>query len=269
MTDLYALLAEAYDRLNGHVDHEAFADYYTAEIRRYGLPDTRLVLDLGCGTGGLTFPMARRGFDMTALDQSPDMLASAHRRAATEDPDCEILWLCEDMTDFELYGTVDAVVSSLDCLNHLTQKDELVSCLSLVHNYLAPNGLFLFDLNSKHKFRSVYGDRAYLFEEKDGFLAWQNCYREKSGLCDFSLTHFQKEGDGRYRRREAFAREKCYSVQTMTRLLREAGFQVLHVAGDLFGAPYTDSDMRIYFTARAIKPDKKDRSHSPKKEESQ
>ncbi len=258
MTDMYDLLSRAYDRFNGHVDYEAWADYYKKEIDAHGIAGGELVLDLGCGTGGLTFPLLRRGYDMTALDGSPEMLAEARRRAEKEDPAGRILWLCADMTDFELYGTVDAAVSSLDCLNHLESDEEIRACLALVHNYLAPNGLFLFDLNSPRRFREVYGDRAYLFEDKNGFLAWQNSYRERSGICDFTLTYFEKERGQSYRRSEAFMRERMITPKKMKRLLAEAGFSVVTVAGDLDGRPYTENDMRVYFTARALKEERKE-----------
>ena len=251
--DMYSLLSPVYDRLNGDVDHEAWADYYISEIRRYERGRTVLVLDMGCGTGSLTLPFARRGYDMTGLDANPDMLTVARDRAEREGLSDRILWLLQDMTDFELYGTVEAVVSSLDCVNHLLTPRDVKACFSLVHNYLSPDGLFLFDVNSPHKFRTVYGERAYLFEDKSGFCAWQNAFREKSGICDFAVTLFQRERDGRYVRRDSFSRERMYSLKSLARYLKETGFELLSVSGGFDGHPACDTDMRLFFTARAVK----------------
>lgn len=254
--EMYSLLSPVYDRINGEVDHEGWADYYISEMKKHERGSTSLVLDLGCGTGSLTLPLARRGYDMTGLDRNPDMLAVARTRAEKEGFSDRILWLCEDMTDFELYGTVEAVVSSLDCVNHLLTPGEVKACFRLVHNYLSPDGLFLFDINSPHKFKSVYGENAYLFEDKSGFCAWQNFYREKSGICDFQITLFEKERDGRYTRSDSFSRERMYTVRSISRYLKEAGFELLTVSGGFDGHPACDTDMRIFFTARAIKPAK-------------
>ena len=252
MSNIYTLLAPFYDAMNGDIDYEGWADFYERELRRYEKEKTSLVLDLGCGTGSMTKALAHRGYDMTGVDYSPEMLDIARQRAEKEGLD-NILWLCQDMTEFELYGTVEAVVSSLDCINHITDKASLSQCFSLVHNYLSPDGLFLFDVNSPYKFETVDGDRAYLLEDENAFCAWQNCYRKRSGLCDFYITLFEKQSDGSYLRREEFQREKMYTEKTLRKLLSATGFEVLSVSGSLDGHVPTATDERLYFTARCIK----------------
>ena len=252
MSNIYTLLAPFYDAMNGEIDYEKWADFYESEFRRCEKGTTSLVLDLGCGTGRMTNLLARRGYDMTGVDYSPEMLDVARARAEKEGVH-NILWLCQDMTEFELYGTVEAVVSTLDCINHITDKAALSKCFSLVHNYLSPDGLFLFDVNSPYKFEEIYGDRAYLLEDEKAFCAWQNCYRKKSGLCDFYITLFEKQKDGSYLRREEWQREKMYTEKTLRTLLAAAGFEVLSVAGGLDGHPPKKDDERLYFTARCIK----------------
>lgn len=254
MNSIYSLLAPFYDAINGSVDYEKWADFYVSEFRRYEKTKTTLVLDLGCGTGSMTLALARRGYDMTGVDNCPEMLDAAQKRSMREGFYGKILYLCQDMTAFELYGTVDAVVCCLDGMNHLTTTADFRKTLSLVHNYLAPDGLFLFDLNSEYKFRTVYGDRAYLYECGATVCAWQNAYREKSGMCDFSITLFTRERNGLYRRSEEWQREKMYKDATVRRLLRESGFELLSVAQDINGTEPTDTSLRLYYTARAIKP---------------
>ena len=124
--DLYSSVANIYDRLNGDVDYEAWADYIAREIKARSTVPTVLGLDLACGTGRMTFALRERGYDMTGVDSSPEMLAVAADVCRSEKID-DILWLCQDMTGFELYGTVDFAVCCLDSVNHLTMRSDAQS----------------------------------------------------------------------------------------------------------------------------------------------
>lgn len=251
----YEALAAVYDRLNGDVDYEALADFAAATFARYGI-SPELVLDLGCGTGGLTFPLARRGYDMIGVDGSAEMLSVAYeRRVAEKAPG--VLFLCQDMREFELYGTVGAVVSSLDCMNYLTGKGDLEKCFSLVHNYLDPGGVFLFDVNTPYKFRHVYGNEAYVLESEEGgrsaYCGWQNEYEEESRLCRFYLSVFTEEADGRYSRTDEEQVERCYTREELTVALTRAGFEEISFFGDLhFGAPEETTE-RWYVASKCKK----------------
>ena len=200
----------------------------------------------------MTNLLARRGYDMTGVDYSPEMLDVARARAEKEGVH-NILWLCQDMTEFELYGTVEAVVSTLDCINHITDKAALSKCFSLVHNYLSPDGLFLFDVNSPYKFEEIYGDRAYLLEDEKAFCAWQNCYRKKSGLCDFYITLFEKQKDGSYLRREEWQREKMYTLKMIKNALKDASLEFVGAYSDFEFSEGSDESERIYIVARCKK----------------
>ena len=109
----YYALYSSYDRLNSETDYSAWADFFCAAFEKFGAKKISSVLDLGCGTGAMTFELRQRGFDMTAVDISCDMLSVARQRAAETGYE-DILWLCQDMRSFELYGTVDAAVCCLD-----------------------------------------------------------------------------------------------------------------------------------------------------------
>ena len=251
----YEALAAVYDRLNGDVDYEALADFAAATFARYGV-SPELVLDLGCGTGGLTFPLARRGYDMIGVDGSADMLSKAYERRVAENAP-GVLFLCQDMRAFELYGTVGAVVSSLDCMNYLTGKGDLEKCFSLVHNYLDPGGVFLFDVNTPYKFRHIYGNEAYVLESEEGgrsaYCGWQNEYEEESRLCRFYLSVFTEEEDGRYSRTDEEQLERCYTREELTAALTRAGFEEISFFGDLhFGAPEEPTE-RWYVAAKCKK----------------
>ena len=247
MSTIYDMLAPFYDELNAELDYAAWADFLEEAFgRREG--GVREVLDLGCGTGSMTIELVRRGYDMVGIDLSPEMLSAAIDRTAKEVPDADIRFLLQDMRRFELYGTVQAAICTLDGINHLTSASDLDACLALLHNYIEPHGLFIFDVNSKYKFENIYGDRVYAMEGKDAFVVWQNDYNARRGVCDFYITLFCQASDGSYRRFDECQREKHYARTTLRRHLEKNGFHLLDVRGDGFGTVTPESE-RYYLIA--------------------
>lgn len=248
----YSSLAAVYDALNTGCDYDALAKYLAKEIRGNEKIKTELVLDLACGTGKLTLLLREHGFDMTGVDLSEDMLSVA-REICYEKKINDVLWLCQNMTDFELYGTVDACVCSLDSINYLTKISDVKKCFSLIYNYLIPDGVFVFDINTPHRFKNVYGNNAYVLENEGSLCAWQNEYNEKSKLCHFYLSIFTENEDGTYTRSDEIQREKCYTRKQIEKALIDTGFEILGVYGDLSHTPACDTDEKWYFTVRCKK----------------
>lgn len=249
----YQALSKVYDALMGEVDYSAVADLYEKVFLRYGIKP-ELVLDLGCGTGRMTAELAARGYDMIGVDGSADMLAKAYERVEKTGQN-RILLLHQDLCDFELYGTVGAVVSTLDCINYLTEDGDLDQCFSLVHNYLDPDGVFIFDVNTPYKFENVFADNAYILEEEDGsaYCGWQNFYDEESRLCQFSLSVFTKGTDGRYERADEEQVERCYEKEELTDALLRAGFTDIAFFGDLDLSEPHEKTERWYVAAKCKK----------------
>ena len=159
----YEAIPKVYERLNSEIDYEGWADFFEACFDRYLLERPKLVLDLACGTGSMTRTLARRGYDMIGVDGSENMLAQAYAASAGEG----ILYLLQDMRSFELYGTVGAVTCCLDSVNYLLTPEDVKKTFSGVHNYLDPDGVFLFDVNTPFKFRKTYGNESYILEDED------------------------------------------------------------------------------------------------------
>ena len=150
--DAYTSFAEVYDMFMDNIPYEDWCGYLTSLLKEYVINDG-LVLDLGCGTGTLTELLAKEGYDMIGVDVSEDMLQEAiEKRAESGLP---ILYLLQDMREFELYGTVRAVVSICDSLNYILDYDDLAHVFLLVNNYLDPKGMFIFDLNTEAKFQAM------------------------------------------------------------------------------------------------------------------
>lgn len=251
--DGYLAIAGVYDKLNKEIDYSKWADFFEACFEKYGNGKPEIVLDLACGTGRMTCEMARRGYDMIGVDGSVDMLSEAYSKN-TEG----ILYLCQDMRELELYGTVGATLCCLDSLNYLTEDGDLKKTLSLVQNYSDPDALFLFDVNSRYKFENIYADNSYILEDEneDGgaiFCGWQNSYDKETGICSFYLSVFEEGGNGEYYRADEEQRERFYSNEEIKLALSETGFELIDIFSDTDFSSVTEESERLYFVARVKK----------------
>lgn len=241
---MYNRFAYLYDNLINDVDYKKWVDYYFKIFQRYGL-NPRLGLDLGCGTGSMTTELSRRGIEMTGIDLSEDMLMVAREKSEGMD----ILYLNQDMCGFELYGTVDFIVSSLDCMNYITDKRDLLKVMKLANNYLDPGGLFIFDINTRHKLENVIGNNTFILENDDVFCSWQNEYDKKRKICDFYLTFFCRDGK-EYSRFDEQHCERVYEIDEIKSLIESSGMRLLKVYHDLsFENPKKNSE-RVFFVAQ-------------------
>ena len=250
---IYDLLAEFYDRINSDLDYDAWADFLERIFDKEMKMRPSLVMDLGCGTGKMTLALAKKGYDMTGIDYSVNMLGKAREAAYDAGLSENILWLCQDIRSFELYGTMGAIVSCLDTVNHITKEKDLLTVFSLVHNYLDPDGLFIFDVNGKKKFETLYANQTYVFEEGNDFCVWENEYNDKSHLCRFFITLFSKQRDGRYIRSEETQSERMYTLVSLRHALEQTGFEFIGAYSDFDFTEATDSAERIYIAARCKK----------------
>lgn len=228
------------------IDYSKWADYIE-EIFNANVLKPKLILDLGCGTGEFSIEMARRGYDVIGLDVSSDMLSCARDKA--ESAGVDILFLNQDMTNFELYGTVDAVVCLMDSMNYITDKRDIKRLFKLVKNYLNPNGLFIFDINSCYKLKKVLGNNVFYEVNDDVSYIWQNSYDAGSGICEFELTFFVKHGDT-YRKYDEVHRERAYGALELKEMACSFGIEVLGIYDELSFSKYTEKSTRIFFVCR-------------------
>ncbi|MDD2981692.1 MAG: class I SAM-dependent methyltransferase, partial [Hespellia sp.] len=148
--DAYTSFASVYDTFMDNVPYEEWSEYLEGFLREYGIKDG-LLLDLGCGTGTMTEIFAARGYDMIGVDNSGEMLQIAMEKREKSGHD--ILYLLQDMREFELYGTVRAIYSVCDSLNYIAEEEDLEQVFRWVNNYLDPAGVFIFDFNTEYKYR--------------------------------------------------------------------------------------------------------------------
>ncbi len=242
--EAYTEFASVYDLFMEDVPYEQWRDYLIKTLRQEGISDG-LVCELGCGTGNMTRLLADSGYDMIGIDASGEMLSIAGAQG-----DGSILYLQQDMREFELYGTVRAVVSVCDTMNYLLEESELLQVFELVNNYLDPGGIFLFDLNTIYKFQNRMGEQTFCEHRPEGSLIWENYYDEASCINEYSLTFFIQEKPGWYRRYEEIHYERGYELSRVAALIEQAGMEFVRACdADGYGPVRGDSE-RIYVLAR-------------------
>ena len=243
----YGRFAGVYDVFMDNVNYREWADYIIETLAQDGIRDG-LVLELGCGTGTVTEMLADAGYDMIGIDNSEEMLAEAMEKRAESGHD--ILYLLQDMQDFELYGTVRAVISVCDSMNYLTDEEDLEYLFALVNNYLDPGGLFIFDMNTVYKYQEMIGDSTIAENREEGSFIWENTYDEESGINEYALTLFLPDTDGRYEKVEEVHYQRAYPLEQIKTLLQSSGLKLLAVY-DAYTreAPRADSG-RLAFIAK-------------------
>ena len=245
---MYKDFAKIYDRLQD-IDYNSFVDYYKKVFEKFDLKP-ELVLDLACGTGNVTIPLAKCGYDMIGVDLSEEMLDIAAQKAREED--LNILFLNQDMTEFELYGTVDAIVCSLDGVNYLTCDGEVEKLFFLVKNYLNPDGIFIFDINSEYKLKNVLGNNTFVYEE-DVYCVWSNCYDDEDKICGFDLDFFMLQENGSYVRHSEYQEERAYSVDELKALAENEGLTFMGAYDDRTFEDVKNNTERIFIILKKEK----------------
>ncbi len=243
-TDAYTGFALVYDTFMDNVPYDSWGDWIVRRLKDFGIGGG-LVLDLGCGTGKMTRYLASRGYDMTGVDGSDEMLGIARSH-----PDEGILYLHQDMRSFELYGTMRAVVSCCDSLNYILEEDQLLEVFSLVNNYLDPGGVFIFDMNTVHKFRELLGDQTFAENRDDCSMIWENYYYEDEMINEYDVTIFAEEEQGLFRKYHEIHYERAYTEETVCRLLEEAGLKVEAVYDAYTDKAAGPESERLCFIAR-------------------
>ena len=245
--DAYTSFARVYDTFMDNILYEEWAVYLTGLLNEYGVNDG-LILDLGCGTGNMTELLAKEGYDMIGVDNAEEMLEIAMEKREKSGHD--ILYLLQDMREFELYGTVRAVVSVCDSVNYIDEEEDLTEVFRLVNNYLDPGGVFIFDFNTLYKYREILGDRTIAENREDCSFIWDNYYYEEERINEYELSIFIREKENLFRRYEETHFQRGYTLDEMIRMIKDSGLEFV-TAYDAFTreAPKEDSE-RIYVIAR-------------------
>ncbi|MBR3781267.1 MAG: class I SAM-dependent methyltransferase [Clostridia bacterium] len=235
-----------YDLLTDNVEYKKRADYFCRLLSMCGINEG-ILLDLGCGTGSMSFEMADRGFDVIGVDSSIGMLSAAQQKMFENAK--HILLLNQKMQEIDLYGTVDCAVCVLDGINHLESGADVRKTFEKVSLFMNKGGAFAFDVNTIHKHKNILADNAFVFEPEGVFCAWQNSYNSSDNSVEISLDFFEEEDGVYYRACESFT-EKAYELDEIKKWLEESGFEVVGIYDDMTTENVKPHSERAVFLAR-------------------
>ncbi len=243
--DAYHALAASYDRLTNDVDYNKIVDFYYAILDREGVRP-RSAVDLACGTGSVALILAEKGYRVTGVDISEEMLTVACQRA--QERAVMPVFVCQPLQELQLPRGVDMAVCSLDGLDYILDPADCKEAIRRVCKALNPGGIFIFDVNTPEKLRAMDG-QVFLDEDDDVYCVWRGEFDEQSNICSYGMDLFQREGEVWYRSFEEH-REYAYSAEQLASYLKDAGFTHIRIYGDgRLEAPGT-GEQRIYFSAR-------------------
>ena len=239
----YGELAGIYDYfMHSDINYEKLADYIENIFTHYGI-NPELVCDLACGTGNVTIPLARRGYDMTAVDISPEMLDIARRKSEGLD----ILYLNQNITNLDLYGTMGAFLCMIDGINYILPPKSLLKMFTRIKTYfMDPDALFIFDISTRYKLKHVIGENTFVHSDKNVFYIWQNRYIQDKNISDMLLTFFVHSKNN-YKRYEERHLQHAYSVSELKTLLKKSGFTHIDTYRPMTFEKPSKTDERIVF----------------------
>ncbi len=246
---MYTSFAENYDLLMHDVEYKERTEYLLSVFEKYSKKPT-LMLDLACGTGSFSNEFAKRGIQVIGVDISPEMLNIAREKSERERQD--VLYLCQDAAELDLYGTVDGVVCCMDSINHITDASVLAEAFKKVSLFLEPDCLFVFDVNTPYKHKEILGNNTFVLEEDNVYCVWQNEYIEEEALTEITLDFFRRQDNGLYDKSEQFIEERAYTIKELTKLLEDAGFRVLDIFDDMSFEPLKNDSERAVFIAKKV-----------------
>ncbi len=244
----YVGFAGVYDRLTFEIDYPARAAYFDACILRHG-GKRGVLLDMGCGTGSMCEAMAALGYDVIGADDSYEMLTLAMEKKYASGSN--VTYVAQSMTELDMCGKFDVILSTLDSLNHLTDPEDFDRAVGRAALFLADDGLFVFDVNSVYKHDKVLAGNTFVYDLDDIYCVWQNTPGEDH-LTEMDLDIFVRGEDGLYERTEDHFAERGYTHEQILAALTHHGLKaeaVYHV--DSFSPPREDSQRLVYVVKKA------------------
>ena len=243
---MYNGFAELYDELMQDVNYGTWADFYVRLMELCGIRKGK-ICECACGTGALTIPLYRRGFQMTGVDLSQEMLWVASQKARKSG--AAIPFICQDMRSLHLHKPVDAVLATCDGVNYLLRDEDVLRFFRSAYASLRPGGALLFDISTPYKLQHLLGDRL-IWEDGDHItFLWENHFHSRTGLVDMNLRFFVRQEDGRYTRVDEEQKQRAHEMEQIMRLLRDAGFEQIRVFANGSLNPPSEKEERWHFTA--------------------
>lgn len=245
--DNYGAFALVYDLFMDNIPYDEWIKYIVQLLKKYGI-DSGTIVELGCGTGNITNKLSELAYDMIGIDYSEDMLSLASNKAYESNQN--ILYLCQDMREFNINQRVDAIISVCDCINYILEEGELLQTFKLVEKQLDDKGVFIFDLNTKYYYEMILGNSTIADNKELASFICENTFYEDEDINGMDLTLFIKENNNNYKKYEEEHYRRAYKVDVIINLLSKANLQVINIFDAFTEEDYNETSERIYIIAR-------------------
>lgn len=255
----YEVFASVYDELMDNIPYDDWCTYIIEVLGKYGVAGG-LICELGCGTGEVTERLSDAGYDMIGIDNSYEMLEVANEKKIDTGHE-SILYLMQDMREFELFGTVNAIVCVCDSINYLTEFSDITHVFRLANNYLESKGIFICDFKTRHYFKDVVADSTIAEDRDDVSFIWDNYYDTGTDINELALSLFlPEESDDEcplYRKYQEFHYQRGLTLEDMRKCVADSGMELVAMYDAFTFEPATDSSERVYVVARETHQDNK------------
>lgn len=244
----YGNFAYFYDNLTDNVDYEKRCAYIRDLLAENGIGEG-ILLDLACGTGTVSLLMSDMGYDVIGVDASEDMLSVAQEKKMESGAD--VIFLCQRMEELDLFGTINACVSTLDSINHVTDEKTVKEIFRRVSLFMEDKGLFVFDVNTPYKHREILGDNTFVYDTDEVYCVWQNS-TDDNLVTTVNLDIFEKDEDDEetyYRYSEEFS-ERAYDLENIKKWLESVKFEVVAVYEEMTRDAVKADTQRAVFVAK-------------------
>ncbi|HHY83147.1 MAG TPA: class I SAM-dependent methyltransferase [Clostridiales bacterium] len=242
---MYQDFAYFYDTLMKNVDYNKWAGQVENIFKYYG-KSPKTIVDLACGTGGITNLLAAKGYQMTGIDISEDMLFVAREKARKLG--LKIAYVCQDMVHLTLHRPVDAILCMCDGFNYILEKEKLKTAMGRIYSYLIPGGILVFDISSYYKLSSILGNNTMAENNEDISLIWLNHFSKDTSILEMNLTFFVKQGR-LYKRMDETHLQRAYREEEIKEILEECGFTGISAFSPNDLSPPGKRSHRIFFAA--------------------
>lgn len=218
-------------------------------MKRYKIPanGSRKLLDVACGEGSFAVEMAKKGWNVTGIDLSQEMLRLAKHRAKQENIPASFVQ--QDMRFIDYSNEFDLVTCWFDSLNFLTTNDDLQSTFNNISRALKPNGWFLFDMNTIYGLAVYWQQERSCVQQETADLLELHCTRfdYEKNLASLRITWFVKNEE-LWERFEEKLIERAFSIAEIETSLEYAGLHVVEKAGGIDPVtPLTNTSNRAWF----------------------
>lgn len=237
---MYEAFAGVYDGLMAQVDYEAWAQHYQELMQLCGVKAGAKCVECACGTGSITLPLRKMGYQMTGVDLSEEMIARAMEKARSAGQ--MIPFIRQDMCELQLPRKTECILCTCDGVNYLTEKEKVHQFFRVAYAFLKPGGALIFDVSTPDKLQNTLGNNTLFCDEEDFAYIWHNRFDEKTMCVQMDLSIFQKRADGAFDRTEESQKQRAHSREEITEALEGAGF----------------SDVRFFGNQRMTSPRQKD-----------